>query len=118
MTCPLKTVPVIKLVFNLNWTQKEVSHAKKTLPTWKRSSNSSAWLRLKSVRVKPLAKPANSWGLPSKVITAGVKEYGGLQINQAKRLKDLGKENSRLKKLVADLSLDKDILNEALRGNY
>ena len=33
LTCPLKTVPVIKLVFNLNWTQKEVSHAKKTLPT-------------------------------------------------------------------------------------
>ena len=46
------------------------------------------------------------------------KEYGGLQINQAKRLKELGKENTRLKKLVADLSLDKDILNEALRGNY
>ncbi len=46
------------------------------------------------------------------------KEYGGLQINQAKRLKELEKENNRLKKLVADLSLDKDILNEALRGNY
>ena len=46
------------------------------------------------------------------------KEYGGLQINQAKRLKALEKENSRLKKMVADLSLDKDILNEALRGNY
>ena len=46
------------------------------------------------------------------------KEYGGLQISQAKRLKDLEKENARLKKLVADLSLDKDILNEALKGNY
>ena len=46
------------------------------------------------------------------------KEYGGLPINQAKRLKGLEKENNRLKKLVADLSLDKDILNEALRGNY
>ena len=46
------------------------------------------------------------------------KEYGGLQINQARRLKDLEKENARLKKRVADLSLDKDILNEALRGNY
>jgi len=46
------------------------------------------------------------------------KEYGGLQINQARRLKDLQKENARLKKLVADLSLDKDILNEALKGNY
>ncbi len=46
------------------------------------------------------------------------KEYGGLQINQAKRLKVLEQENTRLKKMVADLSLDKDILNEALKGNY
>ena len=46
------------------------------------------------------------------------KEYGGLQINQAKHMKELQKENARLKKLVADLSLDKDILNEALKGNY
>ena len=46
------------------------------------------------------------------------KEYGGLQINQAKRLKEMEKENARLKKLVADLSLDKDILQDALKGNY
>ena len=46
------------------------------------------------------------------------KEYGGLQISQARKLKDLQKENARLKKLVADLSLDKDILKEALKGNY
>ena len=46
------------------------------------------------------------------------KEYGGLQIDQAKRLKELERENSRLKKVVAELSLDKDILNEALKGNY
>ena len=46
------------------------------------------------------------------------KEYGGMQIEQAKRLKDLEKENARLKKLVADLNLDKAILEEALKGNY
>ncbi len=46
------------------------------------------------------------------------KEYGGLQISQARRLKDLEKENFRLKKMVAELSLDKDMLNEALKGNY
>jgi len=46
------------------------------------------------------------------------KEYGGLEISQAKRLKSLEKENARLKKVVAELSLDKDILNEALKGNY
>ena len=45
------------------------------------------------------------------------KEYGGMRIEQAKRLKELEVENSRLKKLVADLSLDKVILIEAARGN-
>jgi len=46
------------------------------------------------------------------------KEYGGLRVDQAKRLKDLEQENSRLKKLVADLSLDNAILKEASRGNF
>jgi len=46
------------------------------------------------------------------------KEYGGMRIEQAKRLKDLEKENARLKKLVADLSLDNSILKEAARGNF
>ena len=46
------------------------------------------------------------------------KEYGGMRIEQAKRLKDLEKENARLKKLVADLSLDNSILKEASRGNF
>ena len=45
------------------------------------------------------------------------KEFGGMRIEQAKRLKELEVENSRLKKLVADLSLDKAILIEAARGN-
>ena len=46
------------------------------------------------------------------------KEYGGLRVDQAHRLKDLEQENSRLKKLVADLSLDNAILKEASRGNF
>ncbi len=46
------------------------------------------------------------------------KEYGGLRVEQAKKLKDLEKENARLKKLVADLSLDKAILKEAAEGNF
>jgi len=45
-------------------------------------------------------------------------EYGGMRVDQAKRLKELEVENARLKKLVADLSLDKAILKEAASGNY
>jgi transposase-like protein len=45
------------------------------------------------------------------------KEYGGLRTDQARRMKDLERENSRLKKLVADLSLDNAILKEAAYPN-
>ena len=45
------------------------------------------------------------------------REYGGLRIEQAKKLKNLEKENTRLKKLVADISLDNAILKEAAEGN-
>jgi len=46
------------------------------------------------------------------------REYGGMKVDQARRLKDLERENSRLKTAVADLTLDKLILKEALSGNY
>jgi putative transposase len=45
------------------------------------------------------------------------KEYGGIRTDQARRLKELEKENAQLKKLVADLSLDNSILRETVRGN-
>jgi len=45
------------------------------------------------------------------------KEYGGLQLEQAKRMKDLEKENVRLKRLVADLSLEKQVLKDIASGN-
>jgi putative transposase len=46
------------------------------------------------------------------------RQYGRMKLDQVKQLKAIQKENARLKKLVADLSLDKAILEEALRGNY
>ena len=46
------------------------------------------------------------------------REYGGLNLDQAKRLKKLEKENARLKRTVADLALDKQILKEAAEGNF
>jgi len=46
------------------------------------------------------------------------KQYGKMELNEVKRLKELQKENGRLKKLIADQALDIDILKETLRGNY
>ena len=46
------------------------------------------------------------------------REYGGMRTDEAKRLKELEQENSRLKKLIADQALDNAILKEALSGNY
>ena len=46
------------------------------------------------------------------------KQYGGMKVSQARRMKDIARENVRLKRAVADLTLDKVILKEALEGNY
>jgi transposase-like protein len=46
------------------------------------------------------------------------KEYGGLRLDQAKRLKELEKENARLKRLLAEQALDNSILKEAATGNF
>jgi transposase-like protein len=46
------------------------------------------------------------------------KEYGGLQLDQAKRLKELERENARLKRVVADLTLEKAMLKEVASGNF
>ena len=46
------------------------------------------------------------------------KEYGGLKLDQARRMKDLEKENARLKRLVAELSLEKQVLKDVAEGNF
>jgi len=46
------------------------------------------------------------------------KEYGGLKLNQAKRMKELERENTKLKRLVAELSLEKQILRDVASGNF
>ena len=46
------------------------------------------------------------------------KEYGGLEIDQAKRMKDMERENARLKRLVADLSVEKQVLKDIASGNF
>lgn len=61
---------------------------------------------------------AKNIGVTNQTLVRWQKEYGGLRVDQAKKLKDLERENSRLKKLLADAELDKSILKEALEGNY
>ena len=46
------------------------------------------------------------------------KEYGGLKLDQAKRLKELERENAKLKRLVAELSLEKQVLKDIAEGNF
>ena len=66
---------------------------------------------------KSLGEIARVIGTAEQTLIRWRKEYGGLRLEQAKRFKELEKENIRLKRLVADLSLDKAILKDAASGN-
>jgi transposase-like protein len=61
---------------------------------------------------------AKKLGITDQTYYRWRKEYGGMKVDQAKRLKELEQENARLKRVVADLSLDNAILKEASRGNF
>ena len=61
---------------------------------------------------------ARKVGVVPQTIVRWKKEYGGLRVDQAKRLKELEQENDRLKKIVADLAVDNSILKEVARGNF
>jgi len=65
-----------------------------------------------------IAEVSKKIGITEQTYYRWRKEYGGMRVEQAKKLKELEKENIRLKKLVADLSLDNSILKEAVRGNF
>ena len=67
---------------------------------------------------KTAAEACREVGITEQTYYRWRKEYGGMQVSQAKRLKDLEKENARLKKAVAELTLDKLILKEAAEGNF
>jgi putative transposase len=65
-----------------------------------------------------ISQASRQLGITEQTYYRWRKLYGGMQVSQAKRLKELENENTRLKKLVADLSLDKAILKEAAMGNF
>lgn len=67
---------------------------------------------------KPVAEMCRELGVTDSTYYKWRREYGGLKLDQARRLKDLERENTRLKRVVADLTLDKLILQDAAAGKY
>jgi len=69
-------------------------------------------------RGKTVAEAVKKIGVTEQTYYRWKKKFGGLRMDQAKRLKELEKENSRLKRLLADAELDKAILREVAEGNF
>lgn len=67
---------------------------------------------------KTMGQVCQALGISEQTLHRWRNQYGGMKAGEAKRLKELEEENKRLKKVVAELALDKDILQEALKGNY
>ena len=67
---------------------------------------------------KKVAEACRAIGVTEQTYYRWRNEYGGLKVDQARRLKDLERENARLRKAVSDLTLDKMILKEAASGNF
>jgi putative transposase len=65
-----------------------------------------------------IAEACRKLGVTDQTFYRWRKEYGGLKVDHAKRLKELEHENARLKRAIADLTLDKQILKEAAGGNW
>ena len=83
--------------------------------------NSEHLLRQAEVELaggQPVPQVCRKLGVTEQTYYRWRKEYGGVRTDQAKRLKDLERENARLKRLVAEAELDKAILREAASGNF
>jgi len=65
-----------------------------------------------------VARACRNLGISEQTYYRWRKEYGGMKLDQAKRLKGLEKENARLKRIVADLTIDNSILKEVSEGNF
>ncbi len=89
----------------------------------KKFSPEQAVAKLRQIKVlkaagKSIPQACKEAGIADVTYYRWRREYGGLKANQAKRMKDLERENARLKKLVADLSLEKAILKDVAEGNF
>ena len=89
----------------------------------KRSTSEQIIIQLREAEVElakgqRMAEVCRKLGITEQTYYRWRKEYGSLRVDQVRRLKDLERENARLKKLVADQALDLAILKEASSGNY
>ena len=66
----------------------------------------------------PVEEMLRKIGVSAQTYYRWRKEYGGMRVDQARRLKEVERENAKLKKLVGELSLDNAILKEAAKGNF
>ena len=89
----------------------------------KRAKSEEIIAKLREVEVRlargeTAAAAARAVGVTEQSYYRWRKEYGGLQVDQAKRMKDLEKENQRLRRAVSDLTLDNQILKEVAQGKF
>ena len=89
----------------------------------KREKAEAIVLKLRQVEVlqgqgKSVSEAVRQIGVTQQTYYRWRREYGGMNRDQLKRLKELEKENGRLRRAVSDLTLDKMILTEAARGNF
>ena len=92
------------------------------MPRGRKASPEQIVVTLRQIEVqlaqgKSLAQACKEAGIAEQSYYRWRKEYGGVAVEQAKRLKELERENARLRRLVADLSLEKQVLKDVAAGN-
>jgi hypothetical protein len=118
LTCPPETAPLSE-----RESGSGANQGRQPMPRGKKELAEQIIPKLREVEVevgrgKTVLEAVKKIGVTEQTYYRWKKKFGGLRIDQAKRLKDLEKENSRLKRLLADAELDKAILREAASGNF
>jgi len=113
VTCPPKTDPHVKLE---RWIVDREMSKKRYTPEQIIGKLREAEVAL--AQGETTGQVCRTLGIAEQTFYRWRREYGGLKIEQARRLKALEQENTRLRRAVADLTLDKLILQEAVRGNF
>ena len=101
-----------------NWYGRSLEWAKERSTVPEQIVNMLRQIEVAIANGKTTPTACRETGITEQTFYRWRKEYGGLKVDQAKRLKELEQENGKLKRLVAELSLDKQILQDIARGNF